>query len=102
MRYPGSWRTALFCHSLLESLPLKGPVVLQVIRDVEGHAHIIELNARIGGASTASIAAGLDIWWWSLLEAEGMRTDNYPFNRIPGEVRQVRVPSDLYIYDCDL
>jgi carbamoyl-phosphate synthase large subunit len=90
------------CRTLLESLPLKGPTVLQFIRDVEGHAHIIELNARFGGASTASIAAGLDIWLWSLLEAEGMNTDNYPFNRIQGEVRQIRAPSDLYFYDSNL
>jgi carbamoyl-phosphate synthase large subunit len=87
------------CRHVLESLPLRGPVVMQLFRDRDGQAHIIELNARFGGASTASIAAGLDSWFWTLGEADGRNLDNEPFQRIDGEVRQIRVPSDLYIHD---
>jgi carbamoyl-phosphate synthase large subunit len=86
------------CRKLLESLRLRGPVVLQLMRDAEGRCHFIELNARFGGASTTSIAAGLDIWFWSLLEANAVKLDDYPFDRIPGEVRQIRVPSDLHVH----
>ena len=91
----------LICRSLLESLPLRGPVVLQLIRDAEGHPHIIELNARFGGASTLSIAAGLDIWYWTLFEALGGNIDDLIFRRVEGEIRQIRVPSDLHLHDSN-
>lgn len=86
------------CREVLASMPLRGPVVLQLIRDAKGRPHVIELNARFGGASTTAIAAGLDIWFWSLLEANGAAAP-HPFLRIPGEVRQVRVPADIYVHD---
>jgi carbamoyl-phosphate synthase large subunit len=89
------------CRSLLESLPLRGPVVLQLIRDAEGRPHIIELNARFGGASTTSITAGLDIWYWTLFEAGGGNTDDLIFRRVTGEIRQIRVPSDLHLHDSN-
>jgi carbamoyl-phosphate synthase large subunit len=59
---------------------------------------IIECNTRFGGASTASIAAGLDSFYWSLLESSGADVSQAPFLRIPGEVRQVRAPTDTYVY----
>ena len=63
---------------------------------------MIECNARFGGASTTGIAAGVDSLFWSLLEARGVDVGDYPFIRIAGEIRQVRVPSDIYIHDPDL
>ncbi len=87
------------CRQVLASLALHGPVVLQLLRDPHGQAHIIELNARFGGASTASIAAGLDTWFWTLAQADGRNLDDTPFHRIDGEVRQIRVPSDLHLHD---
>jgi carbamoyl-phosphate synthase large subunit len=87
--------------AVLTRLKLRGPVVLQLLVDKAGKAHIIECNARFGGASTASIAAGLDPFYWSLLEAQGTDVSAYPFCRIPNEVRQVRVPADIYFYGSD-
>ncbi len=87
------------CIAFLESLPLSGPVVLQLIIDVDGNPKVIELNARFGGASTLSIAAGLDVWFWTLSERLGTANMNTPFNRITGEVRQIRISSDEYFYD---
>lgn len=86
------------CRKVLTSMPLRGPVVLQLIRDAQGQPHIIELNARIGGASNTAIAVGLDIWLWTLLESEDNCANLGPFHRIPGEVRQVRVPADLHFH----
>jgi carbamoyl-phosphate synthase large subunit len=86
---------------VLERLGLCGPVVLQILVDKQRQLHVIECNARFGGASTASIAAGLDSLFWSLMEAAGRNLSDYPFQRVPGEVRQVRVPSDLHYYDSD-
>ena len=87
--------------AVLTALKLRGPVVLQLLVDKAGKAHIIECNPRFGGASTAGIAAGLDPFYWSLLEAQGEDVSAYPFCRIPNEVRQVRVPADIYFYGPD-
>lgn len=85
---------------VLTALELQGPVVLQAIV-VDGRLQIIECNPRFGGASTASIAVGLDSLYWSLAEALGEL--NPPiFQRMPGEIRQVRVPMDRLLYDSDL
>jgi carbamoyl-phosphate synthase large subunit len=88
--------------AILEALGLAGPVVMQVLLDEANAMHVIECNARFGGASTTSIAAGLDALHWSLLEAIGADVADYPFDRVPGEVRQVRVPQDLTLYGSDL
>lgn len=86
----------------LEALKLRGPVVMQALIDPDQRLHIIECNSRFGGASTASIAAGLDMLYWSLLEAQGADMGQVPFDRIQGDVRQVRVPTDIVIHDPDL
>jgi carbamoyl-phosphate synthase large subunit len=89
-------------RKVIEALKLRGPVVLQAIYDEVGEMHIIECNARFGGASTTGIAAGVDALFWSLLDAQGVDLEDYPFERSNSQVRQVRVPSDIYIYDSDL
>ena len=86
---------------VLHSLPLRGPVVLQAVLNDAG-IHVIECNSRFGGASTAAIAAGLDCFYWSLLESTGADMSDVPFVRIPGEVRQIRVPNDVYVHDPDV
>ncbi|MBM5800117.1 MAG: NAD-dependent epimerase/dehydratase family protein [Cyanobacteria bacterium K_DeepCast_35m_m2_023] len=88
--------------AVLSALKLTGHVMLQAIIDGEGTLNIIECNARFGGASTASIAVGLDSLRWSLLEAAGARIDDYPFMRTDTEVRQVRLPADTYLYGSDI
>ena len=88
--------------AVLGCLGLRGPVVMQAIVDGAGEMHVIECNPRFGGASTASIAAGLDSLRWSLLEAAGARIGDYPFLRATGQVRQVRAPADTYVHDSGL
>jgi len=82
---------------VLQVLQLRGPIVLQAILGENG-LRVIECNTRFGGASTTSIAVGLDSLYWSLLESSGVDVNNYPFTRAAGEVRQVRVPSDIYLH----
>jgi carbamoyl-phosphate synthase large subunit len=89
---------------MLEVLNLTGPVVLQAIIDADGSLHVIECNARFGGASTIAIAAGLDIFYWSLLDALDSDTNDIPFMRSPVELRQVRMANDICypIHDSNL
>ena len=88
--------------AVLDRLSLRGPVVLQLILDKAQRIHILECNARFGGASTASLTAGLDSLYWSLIEAMGFSVGQYPFLRTPGEIRQVRVPHDLHFNDTHI
>nr|WP_301308796.1 ATP-grasp domain-containing protein [Pseudomonas migulae] len=83
----------------LQALDLRGPVVMQAIV-INDTMRIIECNPRFGGASTTAIAAGLDVLYWSLAEAFGQGLPAV-FKRIAGEVRQVRLPTDLVLHDPD-
>ena len=82
------------CAQIAEKLGIFGHCVFQLIEDERGQLHVIECNARFGGASTLSIAAGLDSFCWFLLESRGQSLDSRPFVRPPRELRQVR-------YACD-
>ena len=86
----------------LEQLKLCGPVVLQGIIDSNGELHIIECNARFGGASSAGIAAGVDSLYWSIFEAIGRNVNDLSFKRISGELRQIRITTDIYAYGPDI
>jgi len=86
---------------ILGRLGLSGPVVMQAIV-VEAGLAVIEVNARFGGASTASLSVGLDMLYWSLFERAWPGAPLPAFDRRQGEVRQVRVAEDIVIRDPDL
>lgn len=88
-------------ESILNQCNLQGAVVLQAIIGEDNSFNIIECNPRFGGASTISIKAGLDLLRWSILEISGEKIENYPFNRTKNEIRQIRIPSDIHIYDSN-
>ena len=46
---------------IIKKIPFKGPICIQFIEDENENLWIMEINARMGGGSTLSIAAGLDI-----------------------------------------
>jgi carbamoyl-phosphate synthase large subunit len=75
-------------------LGIYGHAVIQVLEDARGEFHIIECNARFGGASTASLAVGLDSFYWFLLESAGQIIESYPFIRSKKEICQVRHMED--------
>lgn len=81
----------------LERLMLTGHVVTQLIIDERGKIHIIECNTRFGGASTISIKAGLDSFYWSLIEHISGSVAHIPYIPITSPIRQLRIPSDHYI-----
>ena len=88
------------CCNVAEILKLYGHIVLQVIEDEKGDYHIVECNCRFGGASTLSIASGLDSFYWFLLEAADVDISEYPFLRSENEKRQIRFPEDVVFDEC--
>lgn len=84
---------------VVAALGVYGPVVLQAIV-VDGSLQIIECNPRFGGASTASIAVGLDSLYWSLADALGQHEQRV-LQRSERNVKQIRLPNDRLIYGSD-
>jgi carbamoyl-phosphate synthase large subunit len=94
VRYPAA---ESLCGEIAEMLGIRGHAVFQIIEDFNKELHVIECNARFGGASTLSIAAGLDSFYWFLLESRNESLSQYPFARSPTERRQIRFACDLVI-----
>lgn len=84
---------------VFEKLKLYGHVILQILLDTNGNFHIIECNSRFGGASTLSIEAGLDSFYWFLQEANGINIDQLPFQFKKQKITQIRFPQDMIVYD---
>lgn len=85
------------CADFAGNMSSYGHILLQVIIDETGDFHIIECNSRFGGASTLSLAAGLDSFYWFLLESLGVDIQEYPFLRSKTEKVQIRFPEDIVI-----
>ncbi|MFC4599649.1 NAD-dependent epimerase/dehydratase family protein [Cohnella hongkongensis] len=83
------------CSDLAEKLGIYGHAVMQLMVDDSGRPHIIECNARFGGASRLSLEAGLDSFRWFLMEGEGQPLDE-PFVRLGRERRMIRFPEDVF------
>ena len=84
-------------EGIINKLEIKGHAVLQAIIDDGGNIHLIEINARFGGASTASIAAGLDTFYWTLCELDKRRIPD--FKRSEADITQVRYSQDILLND---
>jgi len=84
------------CRDAAKLLELRGHVLFQVIQEKESKSYqIIECNARFGGASTLSVAAGLDSFSWFFHEA---LNETLPeFKRIPETIRLIRHAEDTFI-----
>ncbi len=93
-------RLEWLCGKYITKLRLYGHVVLQLLVDTLQEVHLIECNCRFGGASTLGLVAGVDSFFWFLLEAGGEDISRYPFLKTVRTLRQVRYPSDT-ILDVD-
>jgi len=83
--------------SILNHLDLFGHVMLQAIIDSKKNIHIIECNPRFGGASTLSIKAGLDSFYWFYLESLKINYGNIQFKKSNENISQIRYSKDLYL-----
>jgi len=82
------------CADMAVRLGIYGHALFQLIRDGNGEWHVLECNARFGGASTLSVAAGLDSFYWFLLESRGADLDEVPFERSARELTLIRHAED--------
>lgn len=82
------------CQKMADVLKIQGHAIFQLIEDKKGNFHVIECNPRFGGASTASLAVGLDSFAWFFAECLGLSLHDYPFIRSSREIRQVRYMTD--------
>ena len=82
---------------MADTLNLYGHAIFQIIEDWEGHFHVIECNPRFGGASTASVAVGLDSFLWFLMESAGINLEGVPFLRSQKDIKQIRFMTDKII-----
>jgi carbamoyl-phosphate synthase large subunit len=87
---------------IIKKLNLYGHIILQIILDAKNNIYIIECNSRFGGASTLSIEAGLDSFYWFLHEANGINIDKLPFQLKKQKITQIRFPQDLILYDIGI
>ncbi len=85
------------CIEAAQFLKLRGHVIFQAFVDKDGHAHLIECNCRFGGASTLSIAMGLDSFFWFIIESMGGSLSPFPFQRSTKEKKMIRYPEDLIL-----
>lgn len=66
------------CKKFASKTNFLGHIVLQVMLHSDG-MKLIECNARFGGASSLSVACGLDSFYWFLMESSGQSIVNSPF-----------------------
>ncbi len=88
---------AAICLKAADILGINGHGVFQAIEDSQGKIHLIECNGRFGGASTLSVAAGLDSFYWFLLESRGDDLNKIQFNEAKEGLRQIRFAEDMLI-----
>lgn len=82
------------CEKMAHALQIEGHAVFQVIEDSEQNLHIVECNPRFGGASTCSLAVGLDSFSWFFLECLNRDTEGVSFLRSKQQIRQIRYSTD--------
>lgn len=79
--------------NILETINIYGHSVTQVIEN-NGDYFIVEINPRFGGASTLSIAMGMDSFYWFLCESNNKKIS---FQLNEKKLKQVRYMQDMYV-----
>lgn len=79
---------------IVDALDLQGLAVIQaILRD--GEIHLIECNARFGGASTSSIAAGVPLLELALMDAFGSLPKNFHKEFVVKPVTVIRLETEV-------
>lgn len=83
------------CLEAATTIGLTGHILFQIIEDRVGSLHIVECNCRFGGASSLSVAAGLDSFFWFFKEWLGDDLSDVPFVHGVDGLRQIRYAEDM-------
>jgi carbamoyl-phosphate synthase large subunit len=85
------------CLEAAAVIGLTGHVLFQIIEDASGTLHILECNCRFGGASSLSVAAGMDSFYWFFRECMGDDLSDIPFVSSRPGLRQIRHAEDKVV-----
>lgn len=83
---------------VIQTMNLFGHIVLQAIIDEQQQVHIIECNPRFGGASALAIKAGVESFYWFLLESMGKNLSDYIKNKTDRPITQITHTAHKYIF----
>lgn len=85
------------CRRAAKKLGITGHAVFQAIEDGNGKLHLFECNCRFGGASTLSVAGGLESFEWFFRETteNGFRPRKF-VRGTPG-LQLIRYPTDRIV-----
>jgi carbamoyl-phosphate synthase large subunit len=64
-----------YCHQIIGSLKLFGPIGIQVKRAADGRFKILEINPRIQGTSVAAMGLGINLPVWAVRQALGEKVE---------------------------
>ena len=87
----------LLCAEMARGLKLRGHAMLQIIIDETSKPHVIECNCRFGGASTLGVEAGLDSFYWFVLESMGSDLSDKAVALADMPLRQIRYAADKVV-----
>jgi carbamoyl-phosphate synthase large subunit len=93
VRHPDAQETAIMA-AIAGSGLFFGPLTVQTMRTADAQVFLIEINARLGGGVTASIAAGFPVIEMLLKEAAGLSLPARPRRQL--EMKRAR--RDFYHY----
>lgn len=85
------------CERVAGVLEFWGHATLQAIELPNGQFRMLECNARFGGASTLSDEAGLDSFYWFLLEASGEDLVSRPSAKTANGLKLIRHAADYFV-----
>jgi carbamoyl-phosphate synthase large subunit len=85
------------CLEAAAIIGLTGHVLFQLIEDAQGSLNILECNCRFGGASSLSVAAGLDSFYWFSRECLGDDLSDVSFLHSRAGLRQIRYAEDKVV-----
>ncbi len=85
------------CLEAAAAIGLTGHALFQIIEDNNGALNLLECNCRFGGASSLSVAAGLDSFYWFFRECQGDALSDIPYVSSPNGWRQIRYAEDKVV-----
>jgi len=87
---------------LAELIGLAGHINIQVILGENDEVFLLECNPRYGGASSISLAAGLDSFYWFMSEQSFSDDEVFVVADSFNGFKQIRYPSNRFVYGIDI